>query len=82
MDTTEITDAAARARDLQAVARAYHRANDTAKRRRDELHEAIIDSVLLLGMTKSEAGRISGYTREYVAKLCDERVRVKPSASD
>jgi hypothetical protein len=73
MDTDRLLDAASRTRDLQNVARAYHRANETMKKRRHELHEAVVDSVLLLGMSKSEAARISGYTREYVAKLCDER---------
>lgn len=75
MDTDRTLSAAARAEDLRRVARTFHRANDNAKRRRAELHDAVIDAVLLLGMTKSEAARISGYTREYVAKICDDRVR-------
>lgn len=74
MANQEALDSASRAADLQRAARAYQRANDVAKRKRSDLHEAIVEAVLLLGMTKSEAARISGYTREYVTKLCDERL--------
>lgn len=54
---------------LDEAAKAYRRAETVLNQRRDELHRAIVDAVAG-GMSKSEAARRSGYTREYVTKLC------------
>ncbi len=68
---TDPVDAAFRAQDLDKIARSYRRAKATLAERRADLHQAVISSVTLHGMSKSEAARLSGYTREYVAKICD-----------
>jgi len=69
---TDARASIARASDLDKVAKAHQRAKRTYEDRRAELHTAIVESVTRLGMSKSEAARISGYTREYVAKLCED----------
>lgn len=63
---------AARIDDLKKVAKAHQRAKQAFEDRRAELHAAVVESVTKFGMSKSEAARISGYTREYVAKLCED----------
>ena len=53
---------------LEDAARAFRRAEETLRKRRVELHSAIAEAVAG-GMSKSEAARRTGYTREYVAKI-------------
>lgn len=53
---------------LERAARAYRRAEKTLSDRRGELHEAVTAAVSA-GMSKSEAARRTGYTREYVTTL-------------
>lgn len=65
--------AATRAQDLERVAKAYVRAKRTYEDRRADLHRAVVEAVNLLGMSKSEAARISGYSREYVARICEDQ---------
>lgn len=54
---------------LEQATRAFRRAEDVLNRRRAELHAAIAQAVTD-GMSKSEVARRTGYTREYVAKIC------------
>jgi hypothetical protein len=53
---------------LERATRAFRRAEQVASERRKELHNAIVEAVAG-GMSKSEAARRTGYTREYVAKI-------------
>lgn len=53
---------------LEQATRAFRRAEETLNKRRAELHNAITQAVAS-GMSKSEAARRTGYTREYVAKI-------------
>lgn len=70
---TDAYDAAVRAQELERVAKAYRRAKRVYEDRRLGLHRAVVESVNLLGMSKSEAARISGYSREYVKRICEEQ---------
>lgn len=54
---------------LEDATRAFRRAEDVLQKRRTELHAAIAEAVAR-GMSKSEAARRTGYTREYVAQIC------------
>jgi len=69
---TDPHESADNALDLEKVAKAHQRAKRALEDRRAELHAAIVESVNSLGMSKSKAARISGYSREYVAKLCED----------
>lgn len=53
---------------LERATRAYRRAERTLSDRRSELHQAVTAAVAA-GMSKSEAARRTGYTREYVTTL-------------
>lgn len=52
--------------------RRYRRAERAVQDARAGLHDAIRAEVTA-GASKSAVGRIVGYTREYVAKICDEQ---------
>lgn len=56
---------------LNKAAAAYVRADAVLSRRRASLQEAVIAAVRA-GLTKSEAARRAGWTREYVTRLIDE----------
>jgi DNA-binding phage protein len=64
-DNANVTDR------LATAVRSYRRADAALKRAREELHVAVREAVAA-GQTKSAVARSVGYTREYVAKLCDE----------
>lgn len=59
--------------DLESLARtakAFRRAEAKLEEQRRTLHEQIVATVKR-GQTKSEVARRTGYTREYVARICD-----------
>jgi CRP-like cAMP-binding protein len=55
---------------LEQAAKAFHRAEQKLDEQRGVLHHAIVEAVDK-GVTKSEAARRTGYTREYVTRICD-----------
>jgi CRP-like cAMP-binding protein len=57
--------------ELLAAARAHQRAKAAVERTREVLHARIVRAGAA-GMTKSQIGRDTGYTREYVTKLLAE----------
>lgn len=57
-------------RNLEQATRAFRRAEEALKRRRKALHE-VIAATVESGISKSEVGRRTGYTREYVAKILE-----------
>jgi hypothetical protein len=64
-DTTARTPIQAQ---LDATTVRFRRAEDVVAARRLELHDAIVDATAELSY--SEIARRTGYTREYVAKIC------------
>jgi hypothetical protein len=65
---------------LLSAARAYRRAEATLKRRREELHAAILRSTAA-GETKSQIARDTGYTREYVTALISDAEKQRTTAT-